>query len=127
MRKVQKMEPRSKRFYIILSVVAALATMTVKFIGYFLTGSVGLFSDAAESVVNLVAGASEIRIGAFVAGTILGMLPGWILMSALGHQIMRIISAPSAADLALLAVVIAVWIALAGGVQLVFARFGPRP
>ena len=49
------MEPRSKRFYIILSVAAALATMTVKFIGYFLTGSVGLFSDAAESVVNLVA------------------------------------------------------------------------
>ena len=49
------MEPGSKRFYIILSVVAALATMTVKFMGYFLTGSVGLFSDAAESVVNLVA------------------------------------------------------------------------
>nr|WP_268905984.1 cation diffusion facilitator family transporter [Dictyobacter formicarum] len=38
-----------------LSIAAALATMAVKFIGYFLTGSVGLFSDAAESVVNLVA------------------------------------------------------------------------
>src|SRR6266567_2609415 len=49
------MKPRSKRFYIVLAVAAALATMTVKFIGYFLTGSVGLFSDAAESVVNLVA------------------------------------------------------------------------
>lgn len=49
------MKPRSKRFYIVLSVAAALATMTVKFIGYFLTGSVGLFSDAAESVVNLIA------------------------------------------------------------------------
>src|SRR5207302_965031 len=49
------MKPRSKRFYIVLSVVVALATMTVKFIGYFLTGSVGLFSDAAESVVNLAA------------------------------------------------------------------------
>jgi cation diffusion facilitator family transporter len=49
------MKPRSKRFYIVLSVAAALTTMTVKFIGYFLTGSVGLFSDAAESVVNLVA------------------------------------------------------------------------
>src|SRR5260370_32191186 len=54
-RKVRKMKPRSKRFYIILSVAAALATMTVKFTGYFLTGSVGLFSDAAESVVNLIA------------------------------------------------------------------------
>lgn len=37
------------------SIGAALVTMIVKFIGYFLTGSVGLFSDAAESIVNLVA------------------------------------------------------------------------
>src|SRR5256714_14854816 len=49
------MNPRQNPFYFVLSVVVALATMTVKFIGYFLTGSVGLFSDAAESVVNLVA------------------------------------------------------------------------
>ncbi|GHO46592.1 cation diffusion facilitator family transporter [Ktedonospora formicarum] len=49
------MKQQSPRFYIILSIIAALVTMTVKFIGYFLTGSVGLFSDAAESIVNLVA------------------------------------------------------------------------
>src|SRR5439155_3058894 len=54
-RKKRRMKVRSKRFYIALSVAAALATMTVKFIGYVLTGSVGLFSDAAESVVNLAA------------------------------------------------------------------------
>ena len=39
----------------LLSIGAALLTMGVKFIGYFLTGSVGLFSDATESIVNLVA------------------------------------------------------------------------
>ena len=50
MKKDSKIKPRSKRFYIVLAVTAALATMTLKFIGYFLTGSVGLFSDAAESV-----------------------------------------------------------------------------
>jgi cation diffusion facilitator family transporter len=54
-RKTRMMKVRSKRFYLVLSVAAALATMTVKFIGYYLTGSVGLFSDAAESVVNLAA------------------------------------------------------------------------
>jgi len=43
------------RFYITLSIVAAVVTMALKFVGYFLTGSVGLFSDAAESIVNLVA------------------------------------------------------------------------
>lgn len=45
----------SSRLYIYLSILAAIVTMAAKFTGYFLTGSVGLFSDAAESVVNLVA------------------------------------------------------------------------
>lgn len=39
-----------------LSIGAALATITLKTIAWQLTGSVGLLSDAAESVVNLVAG-----------------------------------------------------------------------
>ncbi|HEV2663069.1 MAG TPA: cation diffusion facilitator family transporter [Ktedonobacteraceae bacterium] len=46
---------QSRRVYMLLSIGAALLTMGVKFIGYFLTGSVGLFSDATESIVNLVA------------------------------------------------------------------------
>jgi len=94
--------------------------------GVLAIAAIRLVPIAPFTVVNMVAGASEIRIGAFMAGTILGMLPGWLVMSALGHQLMRIISAPSATDVALLAVVIAIWIALAGGVQLAFARFGPR-
>ncbi|BCL80040.1 transporter [Ktedonobacteria bacterium brp13] len=49
------MKPHSLRLYMFLSIAAALVTMAVKFTGYFLTGSVGLFSDAAESVVNLAA------------------------------------------------------------------------
>lgn len=38
-----------------LSIAAALVTITLKTAAYLLTGSVGLLSDAAESVVNLVA------------------------------------------------------------------------
>ena len=38
-----------------LSVAAALATIALKAGAYLMTGSVGLLSDAAESVVNLVA------------------------------------------------------------------------
>lgn len=38
-----------------LSIAAAVATIALKAIAYLLTGSVGLLSDAAESVVNLVA------------------------------------------------------------------------
>lgn len=49
------MKRHSLRWYMFLSIATALLTMGVKFVGYALTGSVGLFSDAAESVVNLVA------------------------------------------------------------------------
>ena len=38
-----------------LSVAAAIVTIVMKFAGYVVTGSVGLLSDAAESLVNLVA------------------------------------------------------------------------
>jgi len=38
-----------------LAIAAALATMGLKFAAWAVTGSVGLLSDAAESVVNLVA------------------------------------------------------------------------
>ena len=45
----------SARSYITLSIGAAVLTMGLKFVAYALTGSVGLLSDALESVVNLVA------------------------------------------------------------------------
>ena len=47
--------PRSLRRYAWLSIAAALGTMALKTVAYFLTGSVGLLSDALESIVNLVA------------------------------------------------------------------------
>jgi len=49
-------------FYVGLSIVAAVVTITLKVGAYLFTGSVGLFSDAAESGVNLVA-----AVGAFLA------------------------------------------------------------
>lgn len=38
-----------------LSVATALVAIGLKYVGYLLTGSVGMLSDAAESVVNLIA------------------------------------------------------------------------
>ena len=38
-----------------LSIAAAVATISLKTVAWLLTGSVGLLSDAAESVVNLLA------------------------------------------------------------------------
>ena len=48
------MQLKSARSYAPLSIVAALLAMALKFGAYFLTKSVGLFSDAAESPVNLI-------------------------------------------------------------------------
>src|SRR5215203_5883473 len=45
----------SARRYAMLSIAAAVITIGLKLGAFYLTGSVGLFSDAAESVVNLVA------------------------------------------------------------------------
>lgn len=53
---------RSTRFYAAVSIVAALLTVGLKAAAYWLTGSVGLLSDAAESSANLIA-----AVGAFWA------------------------------------------------------------
>src|SRR5437588_11515405 len=45
--------PRLK-YPILLSILAALVTLGLKWLAYSLTGSVGLFSEAAESAVNLL-------------------------------------------------------------------------
>ena len=46
---------RSARSYTFLSIGAALVTIVLKMSAYFLTNSVGLFSDAIESFINLLA------------------------------------------------------------------------
>lgn len=43
-----------------LSVAAAVLTILMKFVAYLLTGSVGFFSDALESLVNLLAAAAAV-------------------------------------------------------------------
>ena len=49
------MNGQPARAYVKLSIVAALVTMGLKFGAYLLTDSIGLFSDVAESSVNLIA------------------------------------------------------------------------
>jgi cation diffusion facilitator family transporter len=46
---------KSAKFYVGLSIGAAITTIVLKFWAYKLTGSVGLLSDALESFVNLAA------------------------------------------------------------------------
>jgi cation diffusion facilitator family transporter len=50
-----------------LSILAAVLTMALKAEAYWLTGSVGLLSDAAESLVNLVAAVATLTLLRFSA------------------------------------------------------------
>jgi cation diffusion facilitator family transporter len=47
---------RAMRRMAMLSIATSLATIVLKFSAYFVTGSVSLWSDALESLVNLAAG-----------------------------------------------------------------------
>lgn len=46
---------RELRLPVLLSIAAAFVTIALKFSAYYVSGSVGLFSDAIESLVNLLA------------------------------------------------------------------------
>lgn len=49
------MSERAPTFYAWLSVATSIVTIALKFAAYHYTGSVGLLSDAVESIVNIVA------------------------------------------------------------------------
>lgn len=91
--------------------------------GVLAIAAIRMVPIAPFTLVNMVAGASGIRLFDYVAGTMLGLLPGLIVMSALGTQIARIIASPSAIELALFVLCIVAWIGLTFGIQLVIRRF----
>jgi phospholipase D1/2 len=81
---------------------------------------------APFTLVNLAAGASGIRFVDFLVGTLIGMLPGLVLLSVMGDRIIRILSEPSAGDVAILVVCVAGLIGLAVAAQALLSRRGRR-
>ncbi|HSF34411.1 MAG TPA: VTT domain-containing protein [Candidatus Tectomicrobia bacterium] len=67
-------------------------------------------------VLNVIAGASHIRLRDFVLGTFLGMLPGLLVMTMFGHQLDDVIRNPTLGTflvlvgLAALIVLLTVWV-----------------
>ncbi|MFL6714916.1 MAG: VTT domain-containing protein [Burkholderiaceae bacterium] len=72
-------------------------------------------------VVNVVAGASHIRLRDFLIGTVLGMAPGIVLTVTFVHQLAEAVRRPSLGAVAVLAVVALLLIATALGLQKLFA------
>jgi uncharacterized membrane protein YdjX (TVP38/TMEM64 family) len=90
--------------------------------GVIAVAAIRLVPIAPFTVVNLVAGASAIRPFDYIAGTALGMLPGLVVLSVLGHQIVRIMTYPTPAAVALLLAAVAVWIAVSIGLQMLVSK-----
>lgn len=90
--------------------------------GVISVAAIRLVPVAPFTFVNLVAGASQIRLQDYLAGTVLGMLPGWIVMSALGHQLFQIVTQPTVWNVALLGAAIIGWIAVSVGVQILLSK-----
>jgi phospholipase D1/2 len=85
-----------------------------------------LLPIAPFALVNLAAGASGIRFVDFLVGTLIGMLPGLVLMSVMGDRIVRILAEPSASDIVILVLCGAGLIGLAIAAQAVLSRRGRR-
>ena len=88
--------------------------------------AIRLVPVAPFTVVNLLAGACQIRLADYVLGTILGLLPGLMLMSALGYQVFRFMAEPSLIDFLLVAGGAVVWVAVVVIAQRVASKLASR-
>jgi uncharacterized membrane protein YdjX (TVP38/TMEM64 family) len=61
---------------------------------------------APYGVVNVVSGASHIRLRDYLLGTTLGMLPGIVLTTAFAHNLVMAIRRPGAETLGVLVIVV---------------------
>jgi phosphatidylserine/phosphatidylglycerophosphate/cardiolipin synthase-like enzyme/uncharacterized membrane protein YdjX (TVP38/TMEM64 family) len=90
--------------------------------GVLAIAAVRLVPIAPFTLVNLVAGASRIPLPHYLAGTILGMAPGMIVLAALGVQILTVLTEPTATNVMLFLTAVAAWIGLSIGVQALLLR-----
>ena len=90
--------------------------------GIVAVATIRMVPIAPFTLVNLAAGAIEVRIRDYVIGTLLGILPGTIALTAFGHQMREIIENPTFKNVGLLAAAIAAWIGLSLGLQRLVAR-----
>ena len=77
---------------------------------------------APFTLINLVAGASHIRFADYLAGTVIGMGPGLVVMVLFGRQLGEAIGDPGPAKVALLLAVAAAWLGLSFALQALATR-----
>jgi phospholipase D1/2 len=91
--------------------------------GVLAVAAIRVVPMAPFTVINLMAGACSIALADFVAGTLIGMAPGLIAISVLGHQITAVLTSLSVANVALLILALLAWLALAFSAQTLVSRW----
>lgn len=90
--------------------------------GVVATAVVRLLPVAPFAVVNLVAGASRVRLRDFLLGTALGMAPGTAALAFFGERALRAARDPSAGSIALTLLGVALLLALSVGMRHLLER-----
>jgi uncharacterized membrane protein YdjX (TVP38/TMEM64 family) len=82
-----------------------------------------LLPVAPFTAINLIAGASHVRFLDFMIGTVLGMMPGIVLMTALGDRLRQVWHNPSVENTILLGLLALAWFAAAIGLQYLVSKY----
>jgi phosphatidylserine/phosphatidylglycerophosphate/cardiolipin synthase-like enzyme/uncharacterized membrane protein YdjX (TVP38/TMEM64 family) len=90
--------------------------------GMLAVAAIRMVPVAPFTLINLVAGASKIPLLDYVLGTVFGMLPGLVVISLLGSQIVNILTEPTLANILLLVLAVAAWIGVSLGAQALVTR-----
>jgi phospholipase D1/2 len=94
----------------------------VKSNGILAVTTMRVMPTAPFMLVNLVAGATRIRLLDYTIGTFLGLAPGIVIMSVLGGRLLEMMTRPSLLDIALIAGFLLLWAGLSYIMQLIVAR-----
>lgn len=78
---------------------------------------------APGTLTNLALGASGIMFVDFIAGTLIGMMPGLIVVSLMGDRVMAFLQAPSLDGIILLALCVGAYGAVMVGAQILVSRW----
>jgi phospholipase D1/2 len=90
--------------------------------GLITTAVVRAIPGSPFALVSVAAGASDIRFLDYLIGTAIGIMVPVVLLTVATEQTSRLLTEPSTMQFAVLAGVIALWIAVAFGAQVVLER-----
>jgi len=85
--------------------------------GILAVATIRMVPIAPFTLVNLAAGAIEVRVRDYLIGTLLGVLPGTVALTAFGRQLREILEQPTLKNVGVLVGVVLAWIGLSIALQ----------